>query len=222
MAQVFGGGPLPVREPERTLGRVLAERAPALLSQLEVAAAEARSGRAEPLHALRLCCKRLRYFVTMFGELAELPDRDLVRPLKAMQELLGHLHDRDEQLPRVLRELRRLEVAGLEALRLRVVRRREARRVGEKAPYAEALAALARPRVPDFEQLGLVRAAEALVAERCALGAQALEEIDRMLPAVHKGLDAWVAASRAPAPEGGRCARPARRRPRATSAGRQA
>ncbi len=190
VAQVFGGGPLAVREPDRTLGVVLAERAPALLAELEAAAQEAATGRAEPLHEVRLCCKRLRYFVTMFGELAELPDRDVVKPLKAMQDLLGHLHDRDEQLPRVLRELRRLEVSGLEPLRRRSVRRAEARREGGALPYAEALAALARPRPP--ERLGLVRAAEALVAERRALGVQALGEIEGMLTAVRKALGAWL------------------------------
>jgi hypothetical protein len=68
------------------------------------------------LHDLRIAAKRLRYVlevtVPCFGDYA----RTALRRTKALQDLVGEIHDCDVMLPRVLGELQRLRERDAEAL----------------------------------------------------------------------------------------------------------
>jgi hypothetical protein len=160
----------------------------------------ARGGHAEALHELRLACKRLRYFVGMFAELVDAPGSELVKPLKAMQDRLGQLHDLDEQIPRVVKVLRKLERRLLSGdLDPDTVRKSEAQRPIGTPPYQGLLAALTRPRPP--ERLGLQRVIEAMVAERRKLEAEVTASLDDLLAATRRGLESWLVAAVAAPPE---------------------
>jgi CHAD domain-containing protein len=60
----------------------------------------------EALHDMRIAAKRLRYILEItgpcFGEYAQ----DAVRSVKALQDLLGEIHDCDVQIPHVQERLR--------------------------------------------------------------------------------------------------------------------
>jgi CHAD domain-containing protein len=70
----------------------------------------------QALHDLRIAAKRLRYVLEVtapcFGDYA----RTALRRTKALQDLVGDIHDCDVMLPRVLGEIERLRERDAEAL----------------------------------------------------------------------------------------------------------
>ena len=86
-----GHGGLPGRE-RRRLARGVIDRA----RNLGIAVAEAGAILiVERVHAVRIAAKRLRYALELTGELRLAPTTSLVSRLRAMQDVLGELHDID-------------------------------------------------------------------------------------------------------------------------------
>jgi hypothetical protein len=71
----------------------------------------------EALHDMRIAAKRLRYVLELvapvFGEGAELG----AKRAKKLQDLLGEIHDCDEEIPRVERHIARLRLEDASTLR---------------------------------------------------------------------------------------------------------
>jgi CHAD domain-containing protein len=77
-------------------------------------------GEVTALHDMRIAAKRLRYILevtaeTCFGPYAE----TALKRTKELQDLLGEIHDCDEQIPRVLARLDELRAADARMARLR-------------------------------------------------------------------------------------------------------
>jgi CHAD domain-containing protein len=65
------------------------------LAEWEVALAAAKDAHeVDQIHALRIAGKRLRYLAELLVELGETSFKPLVKALKALQDELGHWHDR--------------------------------------------------------------------------------------------------------------------------------
>ena len=79
-----------VRSPKEAMRRIVSVRFAEVLTQ----APALKDAKPEPLHNLRIACKRLRYALELFGDALEecrRADRALVR----LQQLLGDAHDCD-------------------------------------------------------------------------------------------------------------------------------
>lgn len=74
------------------------------------------------LHDLRIAAKRLRYVLEITRPALGKGATDGVRTAKALQQLLGDIHDCDEMLPRVREHADRLRAADIEELRRRAGR----------------------------------------------------------------------------------------------------
>lgn len=88
------------------------------LGELERLAPRAiETGAGVALHDMRIAAKRLRYVLEMttpaFGE----PAAKGAKTAKALQDVLGEIHDCDEMVPRVEAHVARLRVKDAEALR---------------------------------------------------------------------------------------------------------
>jgi CHAD domain-containing protein len=78
--------------------------------------------RPRKLHDLRIAAKRLRYVLEIARPALGPGATDGVRTAKALQQLLGDIHDCDEMLPRVQDHLARLRAEDVEELRRRAGR----------------------------------------------------------------------------------------------------
>jgi len=78
--------------------------------------------RPKKLHDLRIAAKRLRYVLEIARPALGPGAGDGVRTAKALQGLLGDIHDCDEMLPRVREHAARLRTRDVEALRRRAGR----------------------------------------------------------------------------------------------------
>lgn len=74
------------------------------------------------LYDMRIAAKRLRYALEISRPALGPGAADGLRTAKALQELLGDIHDCDEMLPRVRRQAARLRAADLEGLTRRAGR----------------------------------------------------------------------------------------------------
>jgi len=74
------------------------------------------------LHDMRIAAKRLRYALEISRPALGPGAADGLRTAKALQELLGDIHDCDEMLPRVCRYAKNLRAADVEDLRRRAGR----------------------------------------------------------------------------------------------------
>ena len=61
------------------------------------------------LHDMRICFKRLRYLIEIFGVAFRADLEPFLEEVKAMQDLLGDIHDRDVQVPMLEGHLQWLE-----------------------------------------------------------------------------------------------------------------
>ena len=78
--------------------------------------------RPKKLHDLRIAAKRLRYVLELTRPALGKGATDGVRTAKALQQLLGDIHDCDEMLPRVHAHAARLRAEQVEDLRRRAGR----------------------------------------------------------------------------------------------------
>jgi hypothetical protein len=78
--------------------------------------------RPKKLHDLRIAAKRLRYVLEITRPALGPGASEGVRTAKALQGLLGDIHDCDEMLPRVRAHAERVRAAGVEDLRGRAGR----------------------------------------------------------------------------------------------------
>ena len=78
--------------------------------------------RPKKLHDLRIAAKRLRYVLEIARPALGKGASDGVRTAKALQQLLGDIHDCDEMLPRVQAHAERLRARDVEELRRRAGR----------------------------------------------------------------------------------------------------
>lgn len=80
-----------------------------------------RTGSTDDLHDTRIAAKRLRYVLELLGHCLGPFARDATKCAKAVQEVLGDLHDHDEMLARLdgLHELQRPVAQRREALKAR-------------------------------------------------------------------------------------------------------
>ena len=78
--------------------------------------------RPKKLHDLRIAAKRLRYVLEIARPALGPGATDGLRTAKALQGLLGDIHDCDEMLPRVRAHAERMRAADVEALRRRAGR----------------------------------------------------------------------------------------------------
>ena len=72
--------------------------------------------RPKKLHDLRIAAKRLRYVLELARPALGPGATDGVRTAKALQQLLGDIHDCDEMLPRVHRHAERLRAGDVDEL----------------------------------------------------------------------------------------------------------
>jgi CHAD domain-containing protein len=68
------------------------------------------------LHDLRIAAKRLRYTLEVLGSVLGMPARRLEQEARALQDLLGELHDCDVLAPLLEHELARLVAADADAV----------------------------------------------------------------------------------------------------------
>ena len=78
--------------------RVIAARSDELLGFIPAALDPLRE---EELHDMRIAAKRLRYLLELSESLFGAPARKAAKEVKALQDLLGEIHDCDELLPLV-------------------------------------------------------------------------------------------------------------------------
>jgi CHAD domain-containing protein len=77
-------------------------------------------GEVTALHDMRIAAKRLRYVLEVTGEACFGPYADTaLKRTKDLQDLLGEIHDCDEQLPRVRARMQELRDADARAVRAR-------------------------------------------------------------------------------------------------------
>jgi hypothetical protein len=106
-------------------------------------------GAVEELHDMRIAAKRLRYVLEMSEPVVGEPARRGAKQARALQDVLGEIHDCDELLPRVrahvkrLREEDRVAVRGAAGPRAADLDPEAARAAPHRRRYAglEALAA---------------------------------------------------------------------------------
>ena len=123
--------------------------------------------RVRELHDMRISCKRLRYLLEIFQVAFTVDLEPFIDEVKALQDLLGEIHDRDVQVPMLHDHLERLSERDAAAAR-RVLREtapagpgRPARRDAEFARFRERLAETGSSSVrPGLEALLARRTAE--------------------------------------------------------------
>ncbi|MEW6582905.1 MAG: CHAD domain-containing protein [Actinomycetota bacterium] len=118
------------------------------------------------LHDTRICFKRLRYLLEIFGIAFRADLEPFLEEVKAMQDLLGDIHDRDVQVPMLEEHLRWLEDREADAMQAVVAgaaarRRRAGPPVDEEAAFRRFRARLDGARRGD-ERPGVL----ALIARR--------------------------------------------------------
>ena len=88
------------------------------LGELEALAPPAlESAEGKALHDMRIAAKRLRYVLEMATPALGEPARWGAKTAKALQDVLGEIHDCDEMLPRIATRIERLREADADALR---------------------------------------------------------------------------------------------------------
>jgi CHAD domain len=74
-------------------------------------------GNVRELHDMRIACKRLRYLLEIFEVAFPSDLGEFIDEIKALQKLLGDIHDRDVQVPMLHDHLERLAERDAEAAR---------------------------------------------------------------------------------------------------------
>ena len=88
------------------------------LGELEALASPAlEHGEADALHDMRIASKRLRYVLEMTAPALGEAAREGAKTAKALQDVLGEIHDCDEMLPRIAARIARLREDDADALR---------------------------------------------------------------------------------------------------------
>jgi len=88
------------------------------LDELEALALPAlEHGEAGALHDMRIASKRLRYVLEMTAPALGEAAREGAKTAKALQDVLGEIHDCDEMLPRIGARIARLRDSDADALR---------------------------------------------------------------------------------------------------------
>lgn len=133
------------------------------------------------LHDMRIAFKRLRYLLEIFSPAFRADLRPFVEEVKAMQDLLGDIHDRDVQVPMLRDHLEWLEEREAMAVRRTVAEATRERAAAGRRRASEAAFQRFRERLevglrPD-ERVGV----HALIARR-------LRERDELYA---RFLDAW-------------------------------
>jgi CHAD domain-containing protein len=136
------------------------------------------------LHDTRICFKRLRYLLEIFGAAFRADLEPFLDEVKAMQDLLGDIHDRDVQVPMLEEHLRWLEEREKEAVQGMVdaaaARRRRAGPVADQeAAFRRFRARLDTARRGD-ERPGVLALTARRRTERDELYARFLEEWQRL------------------------------------------
>lgn len=74
-------------------------------------------GRVRQLHDMRIAFKRLRYLIEIFAIAFDADLDPMLDEVRAMQDLLGEIHDRDVQVPMLQEHLERLSTRDDDAAR---------------------------------------------------------------------------------------------------------
>jgi hypothetical protein len=144
-----GAWPVEDLDPDASLDhnarRILAVRIAEYFSYSAVVAIEAA---VEEHHNLRIAAKRLRYTLELFADVFGDEGERQTRRVKAVQEVLGELHDHDVRIGLILDQLKRTSVAALNTLS-------DALAIAAPEEHAGQIAAFLRP-LPTDPQRGLL------------------------------------------------------------------
>jgi CHAD domain-containing protein len=136
------------------------------------------------LHDTRICFKRLRYLIEIFGIAFRADLEPFLEEVKAMQDILGDIHDRDVQVPMLEEHLRWLEERESGAVQAMLAgaterRRRSGAPADREAAYRRFRARLADARRGD-ERPGVLALIARRRVERDVLYARFHDEWDRL------------------------------------------